>query len=96
MKPVRDVCQGHDRTSQVNPYARRPYPPWCGAWRTMPLVSVRPARAVTKAQRFSLGSISVTTRPPSGRLVSWIRPPCASTISRASAKPSPVPACFVE
>gem|GEM_PF-6420503 len=42
------------------------------------------------------GSSSVTRKPPSSRLARAIRPPCASLISRASARPKPVPERLVE
>jgi hypothetical protein len=42
------------------------------------------------------GRSRVTDKPPLSRLASWIRPPCASAISRASARPMPVPLRLVE
>jgi hypothetical protein len=42
------------------------------------------------------GSTSVTDNPPSARLESCTRPPCASAISRASARPRPEPLRYVE
>ena len=42
------------------------------------------------------GSITATHSPPSLRFCSDNRPPCASTISRQSARPRPVPLRLVE
>lgn len=42
------------------------------------------------------GSVSATLKPPSGRLLRLMLPPCASAISRASARPRPVPLRLVE
>ena len=42
------------------------------------------------------GIVIVTVTPLPSRLASEIRPPCASAISRTSARPRPVPPRFVE
>ena len=42
------------------------------------------------------GNRKLTRKPPPSRLASSTRPPCASAISRASARPRPVPERLVE
>ncbi len=43
-----------------------------------------------------VGNTIATARPPPSRLPRLMRPPCASAISRASARPRPVPLRLVE
>lgn len=45
---------------------------------------------------YPAGNVSATLKPPSGRLFRLMLPPCASAISRASARPRPVPLRLVE
>ena len=51
---------------------------------------------VTGRAQDHCGSVIVTLTPPPSRFASATRPPCASAISRTSARPRPVPPRFVE
>src|SRR5262249_41645115 len=55
-----------------------------------------PAQRARCARLLSYGSHTVTSAPPPSRLARLSRPPCASTISRQSVSPRPVPAGLVE
>lgn len=58
---------------------------------------ILPARGTQgRVDHVALGNVMRTIKPPSSRLRRLSRPPCASTISRDSARPKPVPLRLVE
>jgi hypothetical protein len=67
-----------------------------GEWRISGLALCGRAQQNGYSAEPAQGRSRLTDRPPFSRLASWMRPPCASAISRASARPMPVPLRLVE